>query len=123
MSQENKLKINPLAAGLAGLAVGVAAGATVTVLSDPKARQKAKQQAKKVYRHTSDRMQQTWKQVEPEIRQTGQQLKSGFKGADARSVAHQNEIAELATKGGEVIHQADDVTTEQFKNVKDLMNH
>lgn len=134
MSQA-KSKVNPVAVGLTGLVLGAAAGATITTLSDPKNRQRAKKQmdsigdqAKKMYQRTSKQVENTWKQLEPELRQTGRQFKhrTDNQAADMEDKAEdaKDEVAELATKGGEVLHEANDnQNADQFKHVKDLTNH
>jgi gas vesicle protein len=110
--KDTKTKIHPAAAGVAGLAIGAAAGVALGALADPKNRQKAKRRAEQL----ASQAKKTWQQVEPDLRQAGRKLKDNI----SPSV---DQLEEAATKGGEATHQAQDQVTEQYKQVKDWTDH
>jgi hypothetical protein len=112
MKEDNKK--HSQMAGIAGLAVGAAAGVAITALADADKRQKVKRQAKQL----ADQAQKTWQQVEPEVRQAGHKIKKGL-----RQIQPTPEISDMAAKGGEAAHQAENLVTEQYKEVKDWSNH
>lgn len=122
MSEQNRgVRVTPASAGLAGLVVGMVAGATLTVLSNPNTRRRAKQQiddmstqAKKAYQKTTQQAQEVWQQIEPEINQTGRQIK------DQLSRAGQSEMA--GAKGGQVAREVGDSVASQAP-IEDLMSH
>jgi gas vesicle protein len=110
--KEEKHKVHPVAAGMAGVAIGAAAGATIAALADPKNRQRAKRQTEQL----ANQAKKTWQQLEPELRQAGHKLKNNLQTTQSKT---QDTIEDLAVKGGEVSHQSQDQITEQYKEVKD----
>jgi gas vesicle protein len=132
----NAKRINPVAAGITGLAVGAAAGVAIAALSNPKNRQKAREQmgnlggeVKKMYDQTAKQVERTWKeQVEPQFRQAeksaGKKAQSGTNTVADKTAAWGDDVDDLATKGGEVLHDFGDTSgNNDFSHVKDLTDH
>ncbi len=117
-----------VAAGVAGLAVGAAAGVALAALSDPKTRQQVKgkaeklgQQAHRAYQKAESQARQVWKNADPQLRQAGRQIKD--KLDPNQTASNVDPFPDLATKGGEATHQVEEQSSDQFRRVKDLMNH
>ena len=116
-----KKSVNPTAAAIAGLAVGAPAGAAATALSDKNNRKKLEkrlgeinQQTQQAYDRASKKIDKAFKAAEPKLREGFKKMTTNPDTGPTKTrtrlkrdqIVDQtaDQIDELATKGGEVIH-------------------